>query len=465
MFARNRNMDMTNGPMFGKILLFALPIMVMNILQLMFNAADMIVVGQFAGKQPLAAVGATGALINLMVNLFMGLSVGTSVIVAQDFGARDYKAISRSVHTSISISVIGGIFVMIVGLVFCEPLLRYMGTPEDIIDLSTLYMKIYFLGMPANMVYNFGAAILRAVGDSRRPMYYLMISGAINVILNLFFVIVLHMTVDGVAWATVISQYISLVLIILSLLHSEGAIKLIPKQLCIDLEKLKTIVRIGIPAGMQGILFSFSNILIQSALNSFGSTMVAASTASSNIEGFISTTSNAYYNAAITFTGQNMGAKKYKRIDTTAKIVTILIFATWIIVGGLTILSGRSLLRFYVSEPEVIDLGMKRLRIMMAVYFTGGLMNVYPGLIRGMGYSVLPMVVTLIGACVMRIIWLATIFTWYPTIEVLFACYPVTWGLTAFGHIICFFIIRHKVMKRAAHESVAISTEEASNPI
>jgi putative MATE family efflux protein len=417
----------------------------------------MIVVGQFAGKQPLAAVGATGALINLLVNIFMGLSVGTSVVVAQNFGAQDYKGIHDSVHTSIAISIIGGFFVMVIGLLFCEPLLEYMGTPDDIIHLSTLYMKIYFLGMPANMVYNFGAAILRASGDSKRPMYYLSISGVINVILNLFFVLVLHMTVDGVAWATVISQYISVALILLSLMKNHSHIQFIPTQLRIDRNKLIDIIRIGVPAGIQNILFSVSNILIQSAVNSFGSTMVAASTASSNIEGFIGTTSNAYYNAAITFAGQNMGAKKYKRIDSIAKICTLLVFATWIVVGGATLLFGRSLLSIYVNEADVIDLGMKRLQVMMITYFTGGLMNVYPGLIRGMGYSFLPMVVTLVGVCLMRIVWLATVFAWYPTVVVLFLCYPVTWGLTSIGHIITFLFLRKKVYKKDAENSTVIT--------
>jgi putative MATE family efflux protein len=457
MFSRNRDTDMGSGPLFGKILLFALPIMALNLLQLLFNAADMIVVGQFAGKQPLAAVGATGALINLLVNIFMGLSVGTSVVVAQNFGAQDYKGIHDSVHTSIAISIIGGFFVMVIGLLFCEPLLEYMGTPDDIIHLSTLYMKIYFLGMPANMVYNFGAAILRASGDSKRPMYYLSISGVINVILNLFFVLVLHMTVDGVAWATVISQYISVALILLSLMKNHSHIQFIPTQLRIDRNKLIDIIRIGVPAGRQNILFSVSNILIQSAVNSFGSTMVAASTASSNIEGFIGTTSNAYYNAAITFAGQNMGAKKYKRIDSIAKICTLLVFATWIVVGGATLLFGRSLLSIYVNEADVIDLGMKRLQVMMITYFTGGLMNVYPGLIRGMGYSFLPMVVTLVGVCLMRIVWLATVFAWYPTVVVLFLCYPVTWGLTSIGHIITFLFLRKKVYKKDAENSTVIT--------
>lgn len=444
---------MCNGPLFGKILTFALPIMAMNILQLLFNAADMIVVGRFSGSEALAAIGATGALINLIINFFMGLSVGTSVAVAQDYGADRLKEVSRSVHTSISISVVGGLLVMALGLVLCKPLLEMMGTPADIIDLSTLYMKIYFLGVPASMIYNFSAGILRAVGDSRRPMYYLIIAGILNVILNLFFVIVLRMSVDGVAWATIISQYLSMALILTCLLRSEGAIRLIPRQLRIDREKLGQIIRIGLPAGTQSLLFSISNVLIQSAVNSFGSAMVAASSAASNIEGFVGTTMNAYYDAAIAFTGQNMGARKYERIDTIAKACTALIFITWIFLSGSVLIFSGQLLSIYTTDPAVIDLGMMRLRIMMATYFTCGIMNVYPGLSRGMGCSVLPMVSTLVGVCLMRIVWLATLFAWYPTISMLFACYPVTWALAGLGQVGSFFYARHAVRRKASSEA------------
>lgn len=456
MISRNRDMDMCSGPLFSKILIFALPIMAMNILQLLFNAADMVVVGRFAGSEALAAVGATGSLINLIVNLFMGLSVGTSVIVAQDCGAGKPAAVRRSVHTSIAVSIIGGVVVMILGLILCEPLLHMMGTPEDIISLSVLYMKIYFIGMPASMVYNFGAAILRAVGDSRRPMYYLIIAGIVNVVLNLFFVIVLHMSTDGVAWATVISQYVSVMLIMICLYRCDGAIRFIPRKLRIDANKLKAIVRIGLPAGLQGLLFSISNVLIQSAINSFGSTMVAASSAAGNVEGFIGTTMNSYYNAAITFTGQNMGAKKYDRIDTVAKVCTVLIFATWILLGGATLIFGRPLLGMYTSNPEVIELGMMRMNIMMVAYFTCGTMNVFPGLTRGMGYSILPMLCTLVGACLMRILWLATVFTWYPTMTVLFVCYPVTWALAGLGQVAVFFYARRQIRKPAVTEAAAV---------
>lgn len=449
MAVRNRDMDMCSGPLFRKIFLFALPIMAMNILQLLFNAADMIVVGHFSGSKALAAVGATSSLINLIVNLFMGLSVGASVIVAQDCGAGRPDDISRSVHTSIVISIIGGLLVMATGLALCEPLLYMMGTPEDIFDLSVLYIKIYFLGMPASMVFNFGAAILRAAGDSRRPMYYLIISGIVNVIFNLFFVIVLHMSVAGVAWATVISQYLSTALIIFCLLRCDGAIRFIPRRMRIDGQKLKSIVRIGLPAGLQGLLFSISNTMVQSAVNSFGSTMVAANSAASNVEGFAGTTMNAYYNAAITFTGQNMGAKKYERIDTVAKVCAVLIFATWFSLCGATLLFGRQLLGFYTSDAQVVELGMQRINIMMAAFFTCGTMNVFPGITRGMGYSVMPMLITLLGACLMRIVWLATFFTWYPTIVMLFACYPVTWTLAGLGQVGCFFYARRRIRKQA----------------
>lgn len=446
MSSKNYDMDMCSGPLFRKILIFALPIIAMNILQLMFNAADMITIGRFSSREALAAVGATGALINLLVNTFMGLSIGTVVVVAQDYGAGNVSNLNGSIHTSIAISIISGLIVMVMGLVFCKPLLILTGTPDDILDLSFLYMRIYFLGVPATMVYNFGASILRAVGDSKRPMYYLVTSGIVNVLLNLFFVIVLHMSVDGVAWATVISQFLSMTLILICLSRSNiMGIRFVPRQMRIERDKLMRIVKIGLPAGLQSALFSISNVMIQSAVNSFGSVMVAASSAASNVEGFVGTTMNAYYNAAVSFTGQNMGAKKYDRIDKIAKVCTVLIFATWIIMGGAILLFGKPLIALYRPDPEVIELGMLRMKILMAAYFTCGVMNVFPGLTRGMGYSVSPMICTLIGACLMRIIWLKTVFTWYPTMVILFACYPVTWGLAGLGQVGIFLYARYRI--------------------
>ncbi|CRZ35783.1 putative MATE family efflux protein [Herbinix hemicellulosilytica] len=450
MVSYKKDKEISFGPMFRKIILFALPIMAMNILQLLFNAADLVVVGRFASKEAMAAVGATGAIINLIVNLFMGLSVGTSVIVAQDYGAQDAKAIEKSVHTSITVSVIAGITVMILGLLLCNPMLIMIGTPADIIDLSAVYMRIYFLGVPASMIYNFGAAILRAIGDSRRPMYYLVISGITNALLNMYFVIVLNMSVNGVAWATIISQYLSMILILWCLIRNEErTIRLNLRKLHIDREKLAKVIKIGLPAGLQSLLFSISNVLIQSAINSFGTAMVAASSAAGNIEGFVATPMNAYYNAAITYTGQSMGAKKYDRIDEIAKICTILTFATWIIVGGLTMIFSRPLLSIFNSDPEVIRLGAIRINVLMVAYFTCGIMNVFPGLTRGMGYSVLPMLCTLIGACLFRIVWLVTFFKWFRNVYMLFACYPVTWALAGIGQVVSFFYARKKIRQEA----------------
>ena len=408
----------TNRALVGQMVMFALPIMAVNLLQLVFNAADMIVVGRFEGARALAAVGATGSLFNLIVNLFMGLSVGTAVIVAQDYGARRVEGIRQSVHTSIAVSLIGGGVATAIGLSFCAPLLRWMGTPEDIIGLSTLYMRIVFAGMPASMVFNFGAAILRAVGDSRRPMYFLVVSGAVNVVFNLFFVAVLRLGVAGVGWATVISQYLALILIMISLSRQEGALRFQWQRLKIHRQKLVQLLRIGVPAGLQSVLFSISNVLIQSAVNSFGTTMVAASAASSNVENLVATPMNAYYQAAITFTGQSMGAEDYDRIDRIAKNCTALVFVTWLILGGITLSFGRTLLAFYTTDPAVIELGMRRMKVLMSLYFTCGIMNVFPGLTRAMGYSVLPMLSTLVGASMSG----GHVLRLYPTQLVLLRC-------------------------------------------
>ena len=442
-------MDTSSGPLFKKMLIFSLPIIAVSMLQLLFNAADMITVGRFSGKEALAAVGATGALISLIVNTFMGLTVGTVVIVAQHYGAGKIDDLSDSVHTSMAISIISGFVVMILGLVFCKPMLTLMGTPDDILELSVLYMRIYFLGVPAMMVYNFGAAILRAVGDSRRPMYYLVISGAANVFLNLFFVIELHMSVDGVAWATVISQYICMVLVVICLMRSDGGIRFMPKQMRIDGNKLKEIVRIGLPAGLQSLLFSVSNVMIQSAVNSFGSVMVAASSAASNVEGFVATPMGAYYNAAITFTGQNMGAKKYDRIDKIAKICTALIFATWFIISGAIMIFGKPL-SLYSSEPEVIKLGMLRMEIMMVTYFLRHYECV-PGAEPRYGL--------LHAANDMHTGWsvpdanrlVADSLCLVPHRGCAFTCYPVTWSLAGLGQVGIFLYARRRIRKNAEH--------------
>ncbi len=456
MTVRKRQSDMTSGPLLSQLLAFALPIMAMNILQLLFNAADMVVVGRFAGSQALAAVGATGPLINLIINLFIGLSVGTSVVVARDYGAKAVEDIRQGVHTSITISVIGGFLVAVIGVVFCRPLLNLMGTPADIIDLSTVYMRIYFLGVPATMIYNFGAAILRATGDSTRPMYFLSAAGVVNVLLNLLFVIALNAGVSGVAWATVISQYLSLTLIMLNLLRNTGPLRFSLRRLRIDWDKLKEIAYIGIPAGLQNSLFSISHVAIQSAVNSFGSTVVAANTAAGNVEGFVGTIMNAYYNAVLAFAGQNMGAKKYDRIDHLAKVTAILVLATSLIVCTAILVFGPYLLGIYTSDPEVISIGMLRSRVTMTTYFMCGIMMVFPGLTRAMGFAILPTVCALAGNSVLRLAWLATVFRWYPSLLTVYLCFPVTWAVAGAGQVAIFFYARARIRAQTAEVDLAV---------
>ena len=419
---KRRGADMCSGPILKGMLIFAAPIMVMNLLQLLFNAADTIVVGRFNGKEAMAAVGAVGSMVNLLVNLFMGLSVGASVVVAQEYGARRTDGVFRAVHTSMTVSAIGGAAVMVIGLALSEPLLAWMGTPEDIIDMAALYLRIYFIGMPGNMVYNF----------------VLLVSGCINVVLNIVFVAVFNMGVAGVAWATVISQYTSAVMVTAFMMRSSGAARLDLRSLGVNGEKLKALVRIGVPAGLQGMLFSISNVLIQSAVNSFGSTMVAAAAAASNIQGLTDTASNAYYNAAISYTGQNVGANRLDRVRGIARASLLLTMVTWVIVCGFIILFGRQLLSIYTSDAEVISLGMVRLVVMNAAYFTCGIMNVFPGITRGMGQSLAPMICTLVGACLLRVVWIMTVFAWKPTIMVLYLCYPVSWAITGAGQLLIY---------------------------
>ncbi len=443
------NTGRTPTPLWKRILLFALPIMAMNVLQLLFNAADMVVVGRFAGSGALAAVGATGALINLLVNSFVGMSVGTNVVVAQDYGAGRMEDVNRSLHTSLFFSGVTGFAIMGLGLCLCRPLLELMGTPEDIIDASTLYMRIYFIGIPANLVYNFGAAALRGVGDSKRPTLFLILTGLLNVILNLFFVLVLHMTVDGVAWATVISQYAALILLMHQLLTEQDYLRFSPRTLRPDKKKLAAILRIGVPAGLQSTMFSISNVLIQSGINSFGSACVAANSAVGNIEGFVNSASGAISNAAVTFAGQAVGAGDYRRIDTITRDCLLLTGISWLLIFLFTRAFGESLLRIYVNDPEVIPFGIIGLNIRMSFHFLTGIMNVVSGLLRGMGYSLSPMLNTTIFACLMRIVWISTVFRAYPSYGMLMTCYPVTWGLCAAAQSITLWIVRRKEFQKA----------------
>ena len=439
---------MTEGDLMSKILLFSLPLMASSLLQLLFNAADIIVVGKFAGHQSLAAVSSTSSLINLIVNIFIGLSVGTNVLVARFIGANQYDDISKTVHTSIYISIVGGILLTIFGLFMAKPLLELMNTPADVIDLAALYLRIYFLGMVAQLIYNYGAAILRAKGDTKRPLYFLFIAGIVNVILNLILVIVFHLDVAGVAIATVISQIISAVFIFYCLMGESDAMRLHVKQIRLDKEKFLQILEIGLPAGIQGSIFSISNVLIQTSVNSFGSTIMAGNGAAANIEGFVYAGMNAFYQSCLTFTGQNYGAKKFDRILKTLGSCLFLVTVTGLVLGVGAWFFGDILLSIYASEQAVIEAGLIRLFYVSMPYFLCGIMDVMVGSLRGLGYSIVPMIVSLIGACGLRILWLVTVFPMYNTIDSIYISYPVSWTITALVHIITFLIIIPRVKRK-----------------
>lgn len=447
---KSYEMDMCNGPILKKMLLFAIPLMCSSVLQLLFNAADIVVVGRFAGDNSLAAVGSNTALISLLTNLFIGLSIGANVLAARYYGAKEEKALSETVHTSMLLSVYSGMILTFIGLVGAKRILIWMQTPEEVLDLAALYLRIYFVGMTATMIYNFGSAVLRAIGDTKRPLYYLFVAGIINVILNLIFVIFMKLDVAGVALATVISQCISAFLVVRCLMGEKGGMKLILKKLHIYEDKFASILKIGLPAGFQGIVFSLSNVVIQSSVNLFGATVMAGNSAAANLEGFVYFAMNAFYQATISFTSQNMGAKKYGRINKIVLIGEACVVVTGVVLGNLLVLSGRSLLGFYSSSPEVIEAGMHRLYVISATYALCGMMDVMVGALRGIGYSVMPMIVSLIGACGLRLVWLATVFqvARFHNVFTIYVSYPITWMITLGVHIICFIWARKKVTKQ-----------------
>ena len=436
----HRTMDMTEGPLLTKVLFFALPIMLSGILQLLFNAADTIVVGRFAGNEALAAVGSVGSLNNMIISLFIGLSVGANVLVARYTGSRNDRAVSDTVHTSVLLSLVGGVLLMIIGVALARPLLELMGSPEDVIDLAVLYVRIIFLGMPVQMLYNFCAAILRAVGDTQRPLYYLTIAGVVNVLLNLVFVIVLHLSVAGVALATIISQAISALLVTRALLNMEGPTRLFLHRLRIHPGKLREIIRIGLPAGIQSSVFSLSNVVIQSSVNSFGSVVIAGNAASSNVGNFVYQAMNTFQQAITCFAGQNIGARKPRRIVSAMKVCMFWAVSFGLVLGLLSCVFGTQLLSLFSADPAVIAAGMERQIIVCAPYFLCGMMDVMTGALRGIGYSLLPMIVSILGACAFRLFWVFTIFAAYPTLPCLMLSYPVSWLLT-FSVLLVIFLV------------------------
>lgn len=442
--------DMCNGPILKKMLVFALPLMLSSILQLLFNAADIVVVGQFAGDDSLAAVGSTSSLINLLTNLFIGLSVGANVLVARYFGAKKEEELRETVHTAMTLSLIGGAILTVIGIVGAPIILTWMQSPPEVFSLAVIYLRVYFAGITATMIYNFGSSILRAIGDTKRPLYFLTVAGVVNVGLNLIFVIVFHWGVFGVGIATVISQVISAALVVRCLLKEESGIRLELKRLGISKGKVLQIMQIGLPAGFQGMLFSLSNVVIQSSVNSFGATIVAGNSAAQNLEGFVYVGMNAFYQAAISFMGQNVGAGKYNRVNKILFSAQICVITIGFALSMLVRLFAEPLLSLYTDSPAVVEAGTVRLGIICSTYFLCGMMDVMVGALRGLGYSIAPMIVSLLGACAFRLLWIATVFQIdrFHTIETVYTSYPISWTVTFMAHAVTFVIVRRMLKKR-----------------
>ena len=447
---------MCEGPLTKKIILYAIPVVLTGVLQLLFNAADLVIVGRFCGSLSVAAVGATGALINLIVTVFIGLSVGAGVLVAQGIGAGNREDVYRTVHTAIPSAVIGGLVLTVVGASCARLFLTWMGTQPDVIDKSVIYMQIYFCGMAGGMVYNFGASILRAAGDIRSPLVSLSAAGVLNVLLNVLFVMALHMDVAGVALATVISQTVSAALVTLTLTKREDMCRLFLRDMKIYPKHLAAMVRIGLPAGIQGAMFSISNVLIQSSVNSFGSVAMSGNAAAGNIEGFVYMSMNAFQQTSTNFVGQNYGAKLYPRIRRITLICLISVAVVGAGLGNLAYLFSGRLLQIYITDSaEAIKIGMLRMSFISALYFLDGVMEVMTGTLRGMGRSALPMAVTVLGVCVFRVVWILTVFRipQYHTLSTVYVSYPITWILTFSVELIAFLIIMRKLLRAEREQS------------
>ena len=445
---QNNSSDLTEGPLFKKIILYTIPIILTGVLQLLFNAADLVVVGRYCGSISVAAVGATGALINLIVSLFIGLSVGAGVTVAHGLGAGKNEDVHRTVHTAIPTALVISVVLTVIGVCGSRFFLLLMGTPDEVIGLSATYMRIYFCGITASMLYNFGSAILRAAGDTKSPLYFLTAAGIVNVILNLIFVIVFRMNVAGVALATTISQVMSAVLVIRALMKRDDPCRFEPSKMHFYRRQLIRILQIGFPAGIQGSLFSISNVIIQSSVNSFGSVVMSGNAAAGNIEGFVYMSMNAYSQTSINFTGQNYGARKFDRIRRTMFICLISVFVTGAVLGCSARLAGNPLLSIYIpGDEDAISVGLIRMTYICVPYFLCGLMDVTTGLIRGIGHSVLPMIITIAGVCGLRIVWIYTVFRIpkYHTLQCLYFSYTLSWSLTFLTELIVFIYLLRKI--------------------
>ena len=440
--------DMCNGTIMDKLISFSVPLILSGILQLLFNAVDIIVVGRFSGSQALAAVGSTTALINIFTNLFIGISLGANVLAARFYAAQKDKEMSETVHTAIMLALISGVVMLFVGIFFARGALELMGTPDDVIGQSTLYMRIYFAGMPFFMLYNYGAAILRAVGDTKRPLLFLIVSGVVNACLNLFLVIVFHLGVAGVAIATVTAQGISCALVLRCLQRSQASYQLRFRDLKIRGCYVQQIFQVGLPAGIQSTVINFSNALLQSSVNSFGSIAMAGYTAANNLFGFLYVSTNSITQACMSFTSQNYGVGKWKRMDRVLFDCIILSVVVMLTLGGGMYFFGPEVLKIYTTNPRVISCGMEVLTYTTLTYFLCGIMDLLPGALRGMGYSSVPMILSIIGTVGTRIVWIFGIFPNHRSLDILFISYPVSWMITIVLQVICFYFVRRKVHAR-----------------
>ena len=441
-------MDMLHGSLFDKMLMFAMPLAACSILQQLFNSVGTAVVGRFASSEALAAVGSNSSVIALMVTLFSGISLGSNVVIANYIGQNDTKRIPRVVHTAVSLALLSGVFLLILGQFVAHPILLLMGAPKDIIHLATLYLRIYFLGMPFFMLYNYGAAILRAIGDTKRPLIFLIISGIANAALNMTLVILFHMGVAGVAIGTIISQLISCVLVLTCLYRSEGSYQLRFSKLKINGAYMEQIFQVGVPAGIQSTVINLSNALLQSSVNSFGSIAMAGYTAANNILGFLYMSVNSITQACMSFTSQNYGVGKLKRMDKVLRDCAILSISIAAVLGGLAYSFGPQILTVYTSDPKVINCGMEILAYTSITYFLCGIMDLFPGALRGMGYSAVPMVLSVIGTVGTRIVWVFGIFPNHRSLSVLFVSYPVSWIITIVLQVVCFYFVRKRVHQK-----------------
>ncbi len=446
--SKKREINFTEGPYLWKIIWFALPIMATGLLQILFNAVDSSIVGKFVGDEALAGVSSTSTVFNLLVNLFMGLSVGANVLVAQFYGAKRQKDVEEVVHTSVLLSIIAGVIVLVLGFFFCKDLLLLMHSPEDVIDISALYLKIIFLGAPVNLLYNFSAAMMRAVGDTKRPMVFLAIACGLNIVLDLLFVLVFRWEVAGAAAATVISQAVAAVLTVIALVREKGVLHIDLKTLRIHGKKLSMILQIGIPAGLQSAVFTISNFVIQSSINSLGKIAVAGNGAGYQLEVLEYNTILAFYHSTLNFVGQNVGARKFERARKGMLVNVGISMLLGLVLSVGCFMFGRQLLRLFTDSEDAIEYGMKRLTIVVLPYLFVCSMESMSGAVRGLGAAITPTVVSLIGSCLFRLVWVYTVFSHYGTIESLYFVYPVTWVLTSVAHIISFIIIFRRMQVR-----------------